>query len=472
MAATYVDALWNGVDFWRWNYGAPIGTGSSVTYSFATEFPSYYYDGLGNLDIIDGGFSAFNSDQRAAAQAVLATYAEITNLTFTNLGNGEGGDIVFGMNAQSGSAGYAFYPGDTYAGDVWIANSPDWVLETNLDVTPGTYGYLTLVHELGHAMGLKHPFDVEDAEIGGNQVVLDAAHDTYQYSVMSYTHQPNEVFLRLHTPGVLSGADYFDVYPAGPSLYDIAALQYLYGANMSTRATNTTYTFDPATPFFKCIWDGGGKDTISVANFSLGCRIDLNAGKFSDIMILPDAIPTGWSGSLPTYDGKNNLSIAFGAVIENATGGSGADSLTGNNVVNVLSGNAGNDKLAGAGGGDTLIGGKGKDQLIGGGGADKFVFNAAPSNATADTIKDFLHGTDKVQLDNSVFTTAGADGALASGAFYAGTAAHDASDRVVYDKVSGNLYYDPDGTGAQAKVLVAVLIGSPDNVSFGDFRVI
>jgi Ca2+-binding RTX toxin-like protein len=176
-------------------------------------------------------------------------------------------------------------------------------------------------------------------------------------------------------------------------------------------------------------------------------------------------------GNLDANDTQGFLSLIFkGADTMYDSGAS--DLLNGYAGADSLFGNAGSDTLSGGGGNDKLSGGKGKDQLSGGAGADKFVFDVAPSNTTADKIKDFLHGTDKIQLDNSVFTTAGADGALASGAFYAGTAAHDAGDRVVYDKASGNLYYDPDGTGGAAKVLVAVLTGSPDNVDASDFRVI
>jgi serralysin len=477
MAATYVDAVWNGIDYWRWNYGETIGSPAAISYSFATGIPSYYYED-GILTSIDGGFTAFNADQRVAAQAVLATYAELANLTFTPVVDGEGGDIVFGMNSQAGSAGYAFFGGPFGGlyGDVWISNTPAFVLATNLDVTPGSYGYLTLVHEIGHSMGFKHTFQTNgDPADGGSQVTLDFAVDSYQYSVMSYTHRSNELFMRVLNPGTASeDLDYFRVYPDGPQLYDIAALQYMYGANMATRSGNTSYTFDPDTPFFKCIWDGGGKDTISVSSFSLGCRIDLNAGKFSDIMIPADAIPPGWSASTPTYDGRNNLSIAFGAVIENATGGAGGDSLTGNSVANVLRGNAGSDKLLGGGGGDTLSGGKGKDTLTGGGGADKFVFDVAPVNSLPDTIKDFVHASDKIQLSNAtgMFAQVGPDGALAAGAFWVGSAAHDASDRVIYDSATGNLYYDADGNGAAARVLFAVLTGSPDTVTVADFQVI
>ena len=482
MPASYVYAVWTGSDMLRWNAGEPAGSDASVTYSFATQIPSYYYDTSGAspvLTLIDDGFTAFSAGQRAAAQAVLATYASIANLHFTQVADGESGEVTFGMNTQNGSAGYAFFGGPWGGsfGDVWISNNPNFgVNATNLIVTPGTFGYLTLVHEIGHSMGLKHSFETFGApEDGGSQVTLDAAHDNYYYSVMSYTPPPNELFLKLHTPGVLSSNDYFNVYPAGPALYDIAALQYLYGANTATASGNTTYTFDPGTPFFKCIWDGGGKDTISVSNFTLGCRIDLNAGKFSDITILPDAIPDGWTGTQPTYDGKSNLSIAFGATIENATGGAGKDTLIGNNAGNTLKGNAGNDTLTGNGGADQLYGGNGTDVLTGSGGADKFNFTTALAGS-ADTIKDFTSADgDKIVLDQTLFNigaTLTASEFRSATTIGTGGGAATPSQHILYDSDSGKLFYDADGSGhASSPVLFATLTTHPA-LTVADFVVI
>jgi Ca2+-binding RTX toxin-like protein len=187
-------------------------------------------------------------------------------------------------------------------------------------------------------------------------------------------------------------------------------------------------------------------------------------------------------GTLDPNDVQGFLSLIFnGADTMNDSGAgdllngyAGADALFGNAGADTLSGGGGNDRLSGGGGNDKLSGGQGRDVLTGGAGADKFMFTVAPSNTTADTIKDFVHGTDRIQLSNAagLFTQAGADGALAAGAFWAGSAAHDSSDRVIYDNVTGNVYYDPDGTGSAPRVLFAVLTGSPDTVTVADFQVI
>ena len=139
-------------------------------------------------------------------------------------------------------------------------------------------------------------------------------------------------------------------------------------------------------------------------------------------------------------------------------GTAGRDYLTGNALNNKVFGYGGNDVLKGEAGNDHLYGGKGVDALWGGAGKDAFVFNAAPTSGR-DAIKDFRVVDDTIRLDNAYFTKVGGNGALKSGAFYANTTgkAHDASDRVIYDKDSGALYYDADGTGAKAGVCFATI---------------
>lgn len=152
------------------------------------------------------------------------------------------------------------------------------------------------------------------------------------------------------------------------------------------------------------------------------------------------------------------------------TGNSYNNTLTGNGGNDKLYGQAGNDSLSGNAGNDRLDGGKGIDQLIGGSGADTFVFNAFGSK-NVDKIKDFEHNIDTIALDHAVFGAAGPVGDLLSGAFWEGSRAHDASDRVIYNAATGAVYYDVDGTGRAAQVQVAmVLLGT--HLDHTDFSII
>jgi len=105
-------------------------------------------------------------------------------------------------------------------------------------------------------------------------------------------------------------------------VYDIAAIQYLYGVNNTYHTGADTYRFDPAAPFFCTLWDAGGNDTLDLSNFSTTCTIDLIPGHYSSIRYSS----VGTIDDL--YDGTNNLGIAFGAIIENAVGGSNTDIIS------------------------------------------------------------------------------------------------------------------------------------------------
>uniref|UniRef100_UPI00358DC91A M10 family metallopeptidase C-terminal domain-containing protein n=1 Tax=Microvirga sesbaniae TaxID=681392 RepID=UPI00358DC91A len=144
------------------------------------------------------------------------------------------------------------------------------------------------------------------------------------------------------------------------------------------------------------------------------------------------------------------------------TGTSGNDVLNGTSANNdVINGGAGNDTINGFGGNDTLTGGTGKDA---------FVFSTKLGSTNVDKITDFSVADDTIHLNDVVFTNVGW-GPLADSAFWIGTAAHDQSDRIIYNSSTGALSYDPDGTGSAAAVKFATLAAGL-KMTAADFLVI
>lgn len=143
-------------------------------------------------------------------------------------------------------------------------------------------------------------------------------------------------------------------------------------------------------------------------------------------------------------------------------GGTGAIDLTGNNLNQFVYGNMGTN---------VLNGGAGTDRLIGFGGADTFAFTTALGGTNIDLIADMVSGSDKIALDDAIFTAIGGLGALNPNAFVIGSAAADGTDRIIYNATTGALFYDADGTGAGAMVQFATLTGAPA-LAASDFVVI
>jgi Ca2+-binding RTX toxin-like protein len=202
---------------------------------------------------------------------------------------------------------------------------------------------------------------------------------------------------------------------------DIAALQYMYGADFATNAGATVYKWSPTTgdtrvngtiaidaggaKIFATIWDGNGVDTYDLSAYTTSLKINLAPGGFSVFATAQLAdLGGGPNGGFARGNIFNALQFGSDArsLIENAIGGSAGDNIRGNAARNELSGKNGNDVLQGYDGQDILIGGLGKDTMTGGNHNDTFLYKLKTESAVgalADVIKDFDDfGNDRIDL--------------------------------------------------------------------------
>ncbi|SHJ87341.1 protein of unknown function [Roseomonas rosea] len=348
---------WTGVHLFQ------PATGGEITYSI----PTFRYESAGEEDV---GWLPPSAVMLRQARLAAELWDDLIAPSLTEIAD-ESAQIVIGRSRltqndgtyatvevatlPAGPGSYAMKPSQ-----VWL--SANWATNSDPGFQDSRYGLTTLIHELGHSLGLSHP-GLYNATPGRSITYEhDAvfAQDTRQYTLMSYFNAGLDGSGARHI-----GPDGVPRYPSTPMLYDIATIQSIYGADMTTRVDDTVYGFNSTagrsvydfsvntTPII-AIWDADGRDTIDLSGFSANQRIDLREGAYSDV------------GGL-----AGNLAIAFGAEIEDAIGGSGQDHMTGNAVDNFLSGGAGDDILIGLDGDDALYGEAGNDTMNGGAGDNR-----------------------------------------------------------------------------------------------------
>ncbi|NER05351.1 MAG: hypothetical protein F6K17_23530, partial [Okeania sp. SIO3C4] len=333
----------------RWD----TGEDNVITYSFPSKEGTDSYYGTENpLPVTDPIKRNVTEIFNLFQQYLDVTFKEVAD-TADNYGQIR--IMLSNGPLAGGSRGYAYQPPATVetpiAGDIHLSS----VYQHEYEDVRGSYGYITIAHEIGHALGLKHPGNYSSGERGP---FLSYAQDNNTNTMMTYV-----------------GLGGLNQYSTTPMTYDIQGLQYLYGRNNNFNSKNTTYSFDSVYGFSDgnqylgsadtgtklTLWDGGGFDTVDLSklpaleleDFSYDYRIDLREG---GLITTADAYNQHEYVAFQDNSGRkyktttSGTAIAYDAVIENLINSGGDDLIYANSAANKFSGYApgeytGNDKI-------------------------------------------------------------------------------------------------------------------------------
>lgn len=333
------------------------------------------------------GWSSYDKQQFMAALATISNYVNLTFVETTSV-NADFQLVQDDFSDLPNVLGYFYmheaqdYTEST-AGYFNNTNGAGWNTTGGLEA--GGLAYSTIIHEVLHGLGLDHPHD-GDGVLQGLEPYTGNANYPFGYYGDYGLNQ--EIFTIMSYNAGYDGAPAANGInnggAASPMALDIAMLQEIYGANTTYHSGNNIYDIPDNDDAWMSIWDTGGTDTIRYTG-SKDVTIDLREATLQ--------YETGGGGFISAADGvAGGFTIANGAEIENASGGSGNDDLIGNDLNNTLSGNGGEDYLNGGAGNDTALGGTGDDRIDGGSNDDTLQGDSGSDEVTSGSGTNTIYG--------------------------------------------------------------------------------
>ena len=388
-----------------------------------------------------------------ATMAALSTFEDYIDVTFEQVFSSAGATFrLMTDTLNDGTLGYFYPPGEGAASGigVFITNGYGWSAN---GLQQFGFGWVTLIHEAGHGLGLAHPHDDGGTSTIMNGVSNDADTGDYALNQGVFTTMTYVDGWQSSPYGQSSNVSYG--YQGTIMPLDIALLQEKYGANTTHNAGNTIYelaTRNEAGTGWSAIWDTSGNKDMVVANTGKDAIIDLRPATL--------AYENGGGGYVSAVSGiHGGFTIANGADIENARGGHGDDIIIGNTLGNKLIGRNGADDLSGLSGDDVLYGGNdndilrggaGRDQMFGQAGSDTFVFEIGDTVVgSIDRIYDFTPG-DLIDIGVHSFVGEGS---------YTGDTGVEVRLVISGDKYRLDIDYDGDNTTDEQILLVGMTAG-------------